>query len=70
MTVKVMNCLPHIYATYKVVKVNEEEEKIVLQVLGELVCVCLWGRLFSSGRFFSEGGFSLGEDFEIKKVER
>ena len=56
-TVKVMNCLPHIYATYKVVKVNEEEEKIVLQVLGELVCIRLWGRLFSGG------GFSLREDF-------
>ena len=52
-TVKVMNCLPHIYATYKVVKVNEEEENIVLQVLGEFVCVRLWGRIFSAGRLLN-----------------
>ena len=45
-----MNCLTYIYATYKEVKVNEEEEEnIVLQVLGEFVCVRLWGSLFSGG---------------------
>ena len=43
-----MNCLTYIYATYKAVKVDEEEN-IVLQVLGEFVCVRLWGSLFSGG---------------------
>ena len=43
-----MNCLTYIYATYKEVKVDEEEN-IVLQVLGEFVCVRLWGSLFSGG---------------------
>jgi hypothetical protein len=48
--VRVMNYLTYIYATYKEVKVNEEEEEnIVLQVLGEFVCVRLWGSLFSGG---------------------
>ena len=47
---RVMNYLTYIYATYKEVKVNEEEEEnIVLQVLGEFVCVRLWGSLFSGG---------------------
>ena len=45
---RVMNCLTYIYATYKEVKVDEEEN-IVLHVLGEFVCVRLWGSLFSGG---------------------
>ena len=45
---RVMNCLTYIYTTYKAVKVDEEEN-IVLQVLGEFVCVRLWGSLFSGG---------------------
>jgi hypothetical protein len=56
-SVKVMNCLPHIYVMYKEVKVNEDEENIVLQVLGEFVCVHLWGRLFSGGGFSLWGVF-------------
>jgi hypothetical protein len=40
-----------LHTSYKEVKVNEEEEEenIVLQVLGEFVCVRLWGSLFSGG---------------------
>ena len=45
---RVMNCLTYIYATYKAVKVDEEDN-IVLQVLGEFECVRLWGSLFSGG---------------------
>ena len=33
-TVKVMNCLPHIYATYKVVKVNDERRKLSFRCWG------------------------------------
>ena len=39
-SVKVMNCLPHIYAMYKEVKnevLHAQEENIILQVLEEFV---------------------------------
>ena len=51
-------------------KVNEEEEEnIVLQVLGEFVCVRLWGRLFSREEFSLGEDFLCGASFELKKVE-
>ena len=64
---RVMNYLTYIYATYKEVKVNEEEEEnIVLQVLGEFVCVRLWGSLFSGGVVTRED-FLYGASFETQK---
>ena len=65
---KVRNCRPHISATYKEVKLNEKEKNIVLQVLGEFVCVRLLGRLFS-GEDFLWGRIFSAATFELKKVE-
>ena len=62
---RVMNYLTYIFATYTEVKVNKEEEEknIVLQVLGEFVCVRLWGHCYL-------GGVSLrGRLLKLKKVE-